>query len=230
METSPRAPISQRSREQVMKRREERAARGSTPPRARSLGSGETTNAATAERAGKLQAGLERAESMPAMAPKAAAAELQAPPALPPPKRAARSATPMAPLPPSVASPAVGFDAPATPAPSNGNGNGSSGTGEDQRERRSSRVRTPTMYQDVVPSPGSDDGDDQYADENTSLLSSKHISDMEHNAKIMSHLIEDVKTLKKKDAEIEQKQEELAQIDDEVRSKQLGVDRDLWAF
>ena len=209
METSPRAPISQRSREQVMKRRQERAERGATPPRAArspANGSGETA-AGTPAAAGKLQAGLERAEA--GMADK-----LQAPPALPPPKRAARSSTPAlaAPLPAAIS---VGFGAPATPAATpKGGGNGGNGNdAEEPRERTSSRVHTPTMYQD------DDEGDDHYADEHTSLLTPDKVaadSTMQHNAKIMEKLIKDVEILREKDEEIERVQEELAQIDDEV--------------
>jgi hypothetical protein len=216
METSPRVPISSRSRQAVMERR---AARAATPPRAsrpnNRPAAGETPQAAGG------------GEAPPQLPPGLSAnAKVKKPPALPPVSPITRSAVPngtakgaaddakpakRAANPASAPLPDF-FLAPPPPAV-----NGADSTEVDveaaaaveaESERRESfRVRTPTMYQD--------DHDDD-ADENTGLLSNDAHSDMRHNAQLMSKLIDDVKLLKIKDAEIERVQEELAQIDDEV--------------
>eukprot|EP01043_Picozoa_sp_COSAG02_P022928 COSAG02_NODE_1208_length_13883_cov_54.757998_7_plen_472_part_00 len=207
-----------------------RASRAATPPRVRTSKIGQAVGGAESGDGTSQDGGLGR--TPPALPPssKAPAAPNVAPL---PPSLSTTAAPNVAPLPPSLSTTAAPIVAPlppslstpqADPAPLPPNlptpqadpttepSDDASAQSADTtlRTETSLRVRTPTMYTAQL-----DDEDD--ADENSALLGEGSVvSDLAHNTKILNMLVEDVKGLKAKDAELERIQDELAQIDDEV--------------
>lgn len=215
METTPRAPISSRSRQAVMDRRASRAA---TPPRVRGSKTGQAMGDA------EPGDGTSQGDRLG-----------RTPPALPPSSRAP-AAPNVAPLPPSLSAPAAPLVAPLPPGilrpqtdpaplpshlptlqadPAAEPSDDATAQSADTTPRTETplRVRTPTMYTAHL----DDEDEADEADENSALLGEGSVRrDLAHNTKILNMLIEDVKGLKAKDAELERIQDELAQIDDEV--------------
>ena len=186
MEASERTPITSRSRQAVLERR---AARASTPPRVTRDSKRATQQPQTelADAAGNSARGFSPGSG-----------DLGSIGRQPPPLPSSTKRPAVVPQPePEPNGVPLQALAPAQRAD------------ERRRTESMSRVRTSTMY--------ADDAEDEDVDENSALLGAVSLrSDLEHNAEVMDKLIDDVKALKAKDAELERVQDELAQIDDEV--------------
>lgn len=241
MESTPRTPISARSRQAVLERR--RAARDATPPRASKRASQEE-NPSTDKPVGaaKLSAGVGEASAGLSPATSVEGTVSRIPPALPPSTRKAKTATTsnadakptasalVAPLPEllDVPQPVLAVASSNTePAQL-----ADTATASDTAPAQPADTAAPS---DTVPVQTADAGDakrsstrirtptmyrsddEDHADENSALLGESSLrSDLEHNTKIINKLLDDVNRLKVRDSEIERMQDELAQIDDEV--------------
>jgi hypothetical protein len=212
MEATPRAPIGSRSRQAVMDRRASRAA---TPPRVRGSKTGQAAGGAElGYGTGGSAQGLSQEATIDRTPPALPASPSTSTPAapnvapLPPtlPTLQADSARVVAPLPPTLPT----LQADPTARSSDDASAQRTDSSTHPRTETGLRVRTPTMYAARL--------DEDDTDENSALLPEEGSmrSDLTHNTKVLNMLLEDVKGLKAKDAELERIQDELAQIDDEV--------------